>query len=181
MPPNEKGPPLSQGSGPAHSAFDAGGNQTQGKDSRNSDAFQRRGFPYGAGSKDIESNVSRENAAAHDAAGKTKGLQDRAEALLVRFGPMTADEIAARMEHPYANVRPRLGELASQGRVYALQSLGRGANGGRALVWAVSPPDQVQAMAASRKAKWTQREARRCARLLTSFGLDVPAEVQAHV
>lgn len=133
--------------------------------------MSRDKYPKGAGSNDIESRVSRDNATAHDERGATIALQKRSLAILQARGPMTADQVAADLDHPYANVRPRLNELAVQGRVYALEETGRGANGGKAILWAATPPDKIEAMAARRKAKWLEREQRRFAHLLAEMGI----------
>ena len=128
-------------------------------------------YPKGAGSKDIEGRVSELNAKAHDESGATAALQKRSLAIVQARGPMTADQVAASLKHPYANVRPRLGELASQGLVYALEESGKGVNGGKAILWAATPPDKIEAMAARRKARRHERDMRRFAHLLAELGI----------
>lgn len=135
-------------------------------------------FPHVPGSKDIEGSVSEDNARSMAQRGSDKHLRGRALAYVSESGPVTADAVALFLKHDHSTVRPRLGELAAMGLVYALEETGKGRNGGKAILWAATPPDRVQEMADRRKARWLEREKKRFARLLAALGLAEPGGAQ---
>ena len=58
--------------------------------------------------------------------------------LIVFERPMTADELAARLDLSILYVRPRVSELVTRGRLVASGKRGRNASGKRAAKWKVA-------------------------------------------
>jgi hypothetical protein len=50
-------------------------------------------------------------------------------------GPQTADEVAARLKESVLSIRPRVSELAVEGRVVATAERRKNASGRSAIVW----------------------------------------------
>lgn len=80
-----------------------------------------------------DSGASRDAAIA--VSGGTQDLQDRCLAALKRYGPMTADEIAAKIERKPGAVRPRLSELKGLNKVIKTGVRRKNESGLSASVW----------------------------------------------
>jgi DNA-binding transcriptional regulator GbsR (MarR family) len=65
-------------------------------------------------------------------------LQAMVYAVLARSGPMTADEVAEAIGESILNVRPRVSELAKQGRVRDSGLRGVTASGHSAAKWVLA-------------------------------------------
>ena len=57
--------------------------------------------------------------------------------LLLRGAPLTADELAARLDLPILYVRPRVSEMVTASRLVDSGRRGRNASGKRAIRWMV--------------------------------------------
>ena len=76
-------------------------------------------------------------ATSRDAAETTDAakLRDRATAALFTYGPLTADEIAAKLGVDKLSIRPRLSELRTRGKVSDSHERRYNGSGHRAIVW----------------------------------------------
>lgn len=75
--------------------------------------------------------------AAERAAPRAKRYHGEIIAALKKFGPMTADETAEKIEASVLSVRPRITELAQAGAIQDTGERRHNASGRRAAVWAV--------------------------------------------
>lgn len=76
------------------------------------------------------------SAAAHtDIIPKKQSLRDRCIEVLACFGPLTADEVAARLGVSVLSIRPRMTELADDLRIIATGDRRPNASGKQAIVW----------------------------------------------
>lgn len=90
------------------------------------------GYPLTPGSKELGGPSE---AAAVAIAGTARELSDQVYAVLVKYGPHTADEVAELLHRDRLSIRPRLSELFKQGFVRKTGQRRRNASGQSANVW----------------------------------------------
>lgn len=88
-------------------------------------------YPYSPGYRQTDTSY----AAAQTVDAKT--LQKLVVGALAQYGPMTADETAAKLVTSILSIRPRLSELKLDGRVVDTGQRRENTSGRRAVVWAL--------------------------------------------
>lgn len=97
-------------------------------------------YPEHPGCKEIGGTSE---AAAVAIAGTARELCDQVYAVLVKYGPHTADEVAELMRKDRLSIRPRMSELFAQGFVRKTGQRRRNASGQSANVWEAVKVQQV--------------------------------------
>jgi len=97
------------------------------------------------------SETGREAALAY--AEQAKGRRRQVIIGLLDHGSSTAEQIGERIGLHWYLVRPRLAELRTLGLVTDSGMRGRGALGGRVIVWRLTTPEEKAAIEAARAAK----------------------------
>ncbi len=95
------------------------------------DFLTRPRYPNVPGSKVAGTSA----AAAQDMLGRAQTLRDEVLAQLMQHGPMTADEIAARLRESNLAIRPRCSELLAKGKIKDSGQRRRNESGKSAVVW----------------------------------------------
>lgn len=90
-------------------------------------------YPIEPGAK--ERGGTSEEAAQAIGGRKSAVLRELAFRVLEKFGPMTADEVAARCAMSVLSIRPRISELGDMGRIRKTNERRRNASGQSAAVW----------------------------------------------
>lgn len=107
-------------------------------------------FPESPGWKG-QSETGREAALAY--AEKAKGRRRQVIKGLIDYGPATAEQIAEKIGLHWYLTRPRLAELRAMGLAADSGGRGKGALGGKVIVWRLTTPDERAAVEAARAAK----------------------------
>ncbi|MFS0737528.1 hypothetical protein ABC347_10805 [Sphingomonas sp. 1P06PA] len=98
-------------------------------------------YPNAPGAQDRDTSRAAAAEIAHDA----PTLRAKALAVLERSNGLTADEVAGRMGVSILSIRPRVTELARQGKVRDSGARRHNATSGKkAIVWAAVNPARLQ-------------------------------------
>lgn len=93
-------------------------------------------YPIEPGAK--ERGGTSEDAAQALGARRSATIRDLVFHTLAQFGPMTADEVAAKCGMSVLSIRPRVSELGDMGRIRKTDERRRNASGQLAVVWGVA-------------------------------------------